>query len=147
MSTTTRRVRVAKKGREAGSKSQAHPKGLAIRRDAQEFAPRTPAAAASMRARLGLTQARFARLLPVSVRSLATLESGTAATEAVARRLTELERLTDALLEVIQEKSLGQWLQTPNPAFDGLAPLEIIERGQTDRLWEMIYFLRSGVAS
>jgi DNA-binding transcriptional regulator YiaG len=98
-----------------------------------------------LRHRLQLTQAVFARLLPVSVRSLATLESGTIPTEVVARRLNELKRLTNALSEVIQKESLGKWLQTPNEAFDGLKPLEVIDRGEVDRLWSMIFFLRSGV--
>ncbi len=102
---------------------------------------------ASLRKRLQLKQAEFARLVPVSVRSLATLEKGTPPTDVVARRLTELQRLTNALSEVIQQESLGIWLQTPNTAFDGLKPLEVIDRGESDRLWKMIYFLRSGVPS
>jgi hypothetical protein len=106
-----------------------------------------PDMVASLRERLQMNQAVFARLLPVSVRSLATLESGTPPTDVVNRRLTELLRLTNALTEVIKEESLGRWLQTPNHAFDGLKPVEIIERGQTDRIWSMIYFLRSGVPS
>lgn len=102
---------------------------------------------ADLRQRLQLKQAEFARLLPVSVRSLATLESGTPPTEVVARRLIELQRLTNALSEVIKKESLGTWLQTPNTAFDGLKPLEVIDRGESDRLWAMVYFLRSGVPS
>lgn len=91
-----------------------------------------------------MKQMVFARLLPVSLRSLATLESGTPASEAVNRKVIELQRLTQALSEVIKEESLGAWLQTPNKAFDGLKPVEVIERGESDRLWSMIYFLRSG---
>lgn len=106
-----------------------------------------PGLVVNLRKRLQLKQAVFARLLPVSVRSLATLESGTAPTEAVGRRLTELQRLTNALTEVIKEESLGKWLQTPNDAFDGFKPLEIIDRGESDLIWSMIYFLRSGVPS
>jgi transcriptional regulator with XRE-family HTH domain len=106
-----------------------------------------PTLAAALRQRLQLSQPLFARLLPVSVRSLSTLESGSDPSEPVARRLTELQRLTDALTEVMQEKSVGGWLQTANAAFDGLKPLEVIERGESDRIWEMIYFLRSGVPS
>lgn len=34
---------------------------------------------------------------------------------------------------------------TPNDAFDGLKPLETIERGEIDRLWDMAYRLRSGM--
>ena len=63
----------------------------------------------------------------------------------VEHRLTE--RLATALTEVIDKQALGKWLQTPNSAFQGAKPLEVIERGESDRLWEMIYFLRSGVPS
>jgi hypothetical protein len=73
------------------------------------------------------------------------LEGGAVPSEPIARHLTELERLTRALSEVIKREALGKWLQTPNPAFGGSKPLEVIERGESDRLWEMIYFLRSGV--
>jgi DNA-binding transcriptional regulator YiaG len=100
-----------------------------------------------LRKRLQLNQGVFARLLPVSVRSLASLEGGSPPTEVVARRVVELRRLTDALAEVMKEESLGRWLQTPNEAFGDLKPLEVIERGESDRLWSMIYFLRSGVPS
>jgi DNA-binding transcriptional regulator YiaG len=100
-----------------------------------------------LRKRLKLKQPEFARLVPISQRSLATLESGTPPTPAIARRLTELQRLMDALAEIIQEESLGTWLQTPNDAFDGLKPIEVIDRGEADRLWEMIYDLRSGIPS
>jgi len=106
-----------------------------------------PAQAGALRKQLGLKQATFARLLPISVRSLAALESGSAPSEAVARRLIELSRLTEALSEVIRKESLDQWLQKPNPAFNELKPLEVIERGEIDRIWAMIFFLRSGVAS
>ena len=61
--------------------------------------------------------------------------------------MTELERLTAALSEVMRAESIGKWLKAPNPAFEGLKPLEVIDRGESDRLWEMVYFLRSGVAS
>ena len=44
-------------------------------------------------------------------------------------------------------ESIGTWLQIPNEAFDGLKPLEVIDRGEIDRLWSMIYDLRSGVPS
>jgi len=104
-----------------------------------------PPLAAKLRRQLQLSQLILARLLAISVRSLASLESGGTATEPVARRVTELARLTDALSEVIKEDSIGKWLQNPNDGFDGLKPLEVIERGECDRIWSIIYFLRSGV--
>jgi len=104
-----------------------------------------PSLALQLRRQLQLSQPVFARLLPISVRTLASLESGTQPTQPVARKVTELVRLAGALKEVMKEAALGEWLQTPNEAFDGLKPLEVIERGESDRLWSMIYFLRSGV--
>jgi hypothetical protein len=63
------------------------------------------------------------------------------------RRLREIERLQDRLAEVVQAGAVLAWLETPNPAFGGLKPLEVIERGEIDRLWNMIFYLKSGVAS
>jgi hypothetical protein len=98
----------------------------------------------AIRGRLGFTRELFARLLPTSVRSLAMIEAGGTPGESVSRRLHELRRVVDALGEVMQPAFVGEWMQTPNDAFDGLKPLEVIERGETDRIWQMIYQLRSG---
>jgi DNA-binding transcriptional regulator YiaG len=97
-----------------------------------------------LRSRLGLTRDQFARLVPVSVRHLATIESNQKPTEPVRRRFIELGRMIDALEQVIQAKAIGPWLTRPNEALGGLKPIEVIERGEVDRIWEMIFFLRSG---
>jgi hypothetical protein len=59
----------------------------------------------------------------------------------------DIERLEERLAEVVEPEAIPQWLETPNPAFDGLKPLEVIERGEIDRLWDMIFYLEWGVAS
>ena len=99
---------------------------------------------ADLRHQLEMNQSVFARLLPVSVRTLATLESGTPPTVVVTRRLVELKRLFSALSEIMKRDAIGTWLQTPIDAFSGLKPLEVIDRGEIDRIWAMIYYLRSG---
>ncbi len=58
--------------------------------------------------------------------------------------MTEVQRITDALRELVAEDAVGPWLETPNKAFDGANPLELIERGETDRTWQVIFTLRSG---
>lgn len=63
------------------------------------------------------------------------------------RQLKELRRVIEALGEVIQKDAISPWLKRPNDAFDGLKPLEVIERGEVDRIWQMIFYLRSGVPS
>lgn len=97
-----------------------------------------------IRQRLGFTRPQFARLVPVSERSLAEIEKGKPAGEAVKRSVTQIQRLVTALEEVMERQAVGPWLTTPNEAFGGLKPLEIVERGETDRIWTMIYQLRSG---
>lgn len=58
----------------------------------------------------------------------------------------EIDRLHAALAQIIDPAEIGRWLQMPNPALNDLKPLEIIERGQSDRLWRMIHQLQSGEA-
>lgn len=57
----------------------------------------------------------------------------------------KVSRLRARLAEVIVEEAIPGWLDTPNPAFDGLKPIEVIERGEIDRLWNMIFYLESGI--
>jgi hypothetical protein len=56
----------------------------------------------------------------------------------------ERRRLLDALADIIDAKVIGQWLQRPNQQFDGSTPLQVMERGESDRLWRMIWQLREG---
>ena len=52
-----------------------------------------------------------------------------------------------ALAEIMPPEHIAEWLDTPNNAFDKLKPLEVIERGEIDRIWRMVFLLRSGVPS
>jgi hypothetical protein len=60
-------------------------------------------------------------------------------------RDSEIRRLREALARVIRPDFIGPWLQNPNQAFSGLKPIEVIERGEVDRLRRMIYELESGI--
>jgi hypothetical protein len=57
----------------------------------------------------------------------------------------ELARLQRALERVMKADFVPHWLQEPNDAFAGLKPIEVVERGEIDRIWRMIYQLESGV--
>ena len=59
----------------------------------------------------------------------------------------ELNRLIAALGEIMMTATIGTWLLKPNAAFDGLKPIEVIDRGEIDRHWSMIFYLRSGSPS
>jgi DNA-binding transcriptional regulator YiaG len=99
----------------------------------------------ALRNDLGFNREVFSRLLSVSVRSLAHIEAGDSPGESITRRIKEIERIVGSLADLVPKNSIGQWMLAANDAFDGLKPLEVIERGEIDRIWRMIYFLQSGV--
>ena len=93
----------------------------------------------------GLTQTVMVRLSGYSPRSVASWSKGVAATEPARRKFTELIRLFEALKDLMEDpRQVIAWVLEPNPAFDGSTPLQVIERGESDRLWKMIYALESG---
>lgn len=101
-----------------------------------------------LREDFGVNQSMMVRLSGYSPRSIISWSKGTKATKPAAIKFTELSRLFEALADLTQNREeVTAWLETPNEAFDGSTPLQIIERGESDRLWRMIYFLRSGEPS
>jgi len=101
-----------------------------------------------LREDFGVNQSMMVRLSGYSPRSIISWSKGTKATKPAAIKFTELNRLFDALADLTQNREeVTAWLETPNEAFDGSTPLQVIERGESDRLWRMIYFLRSGEPS
>jgi hypothetical protein len=56
----------------------------------------------------------------------------------------EMDSLSDGLSRVMQPAEVGRWLKQPNSAFDGSTPLQVVERGEIDRIWRMLYDLESG---
>jgi len=91
-----------------------------------------------------LRQDLFARLSGYSLRAVAGWAAGKPISASSAQRLTEIRRLCDALSRVVKSDRIGRWLQMPNDAFDGSTPVQVIERGEVDRLWRMVYRLESG---
>ena len=100
---------------------------------------------AALRAVLRLSRQDFARLTGFSVRKIADLEKGVATKASTVQRLAEVSRLQQGLSTIMKAEFVGEWLRTPTDAFDGLKPIEAIERGQVDRLWRMIYLLEAGL--
>ncbi len=100
-----------------------------------------------MRGRLGLSRKLFSRLAGFSERAIADWESGKPVSEPGLRRIKELDLFRERLSEMVAADAIPGWLDTPNEVFNGLKPLEVIERSAIDRLWNMIFYLESGVTS
>jgi len=101
---------------------------------------------ADLRKKLGISQKGLAQLSSSSLRAVARWEAGEKPGEMAKRTLNELCRLYSGLSVVMRKDHIANWLSIPNPVFDGLKPLEIIERGESDRIWRMIYDLEAGEA-
>src|SRR5262245_36762894 len=98
-----------------------------------------------LRAALGMSQTEYARLLACSVRTLADVEQGRREpSEAAIRQQTQIARLCKAAKRVMAPAAVAAWILAPNPAFSGLKPVELIERGEIDKLWRALYAAESG---
>jgi DNA-binding transcriptional regulator YiaG len=97
-----------------------------------------------LRQALRLTRRMFSRLTGFSERAIADWEAGKDLSEPTRQRMTEMQRLQQGLARVMKREFIAEWLQVPNDAFGGLKPIEVVERGEIDRLWRMIYVLESG---
>lgn len=98
---------------------------------------------ARVREELGLKQPDFARMSGYSVR----WEAGQPVSLSARQRLAELDRLRDGLAGVMAAQHIGEWLTSPNDAVGGQTPLHVVERGEIDRLWRMIFQPEAGVAT
>jgi DNA-binding transcriptional regulator YiaG len=101
---------------------------------------------AFVRRKYGVSRALFARMVNVSERTLAEWEKTGPSDGSKLRTVRELDRLYEALSRVVKPEAIGPWLTRRNDAFDELTPMEMIESGQSGRLWQMIFFMESGVS-
>ena len=94
--------------------------------------------------RYGISYDTLTRMTGFSLRAVSNWSQGSKPSSSTAKRLTEIKRLFAALEKLVSPEAIGPWLKDPNPAFDGSTPLQVIERGETDRIWRMVYELESG---
>lgn len=99
-------------------------------------AEREPAAidVASIRAGLGISRERFARVMDVSSRTVQRWEEGGSlpTNRWVLRVLVQLQEIVDLGLRVWTPRGLHLVMTTPQPGFDGRSGLELVEEGQAE---------------
>ena len=89
--------------------------------------------------RTGVSLETFTRLLGVSRRAVGGWISGKERpNKSNQKKLNELFRLFTALNGLVELNKIGPWLEQANLELNGATPLEVIERGESDRIWRLI---------
>ena len=99
----------------------------------------------SLRHGLGMSQYDMSRMLSLSVRSLSAVENDLKKLSSDdIRRINEMTRLYEALAAIIKPQFIGEWFKEPSQLFNGLSAMEVIERGEIDRIWRMVHHIQDG---
>jgi len=89
-----------------------------------------------MRSELGLSRERMARLFDVSAKTIERWEARGAPSSAADRqRLLQIREIIDLGRIVYTDEGLRLFLTTPMPVFDGATGLQLIGRGEGERVF------------
>ena len=91
-----------------------------------------------------LTRAMLSDLTGMTFRSPTKSRRRLSLSKKQEKALSELDRLLVALSRIMQPTEIGPWLVRPHPAFDKRSPLNLVQDGEKDRIWRMLYDLSSG---
>lgn len=92
----------------------------------------------------GMNYDMLAKALSVSRRSISGWLSGQEPERINRVRINELGRLITELRTIIKPEKLKNWWNQPVANFGGSTPLQVLERGESDRIWRMIWEVREG---
>jgi hypothetical protein len=56
-----------------------------------------------------------------------------------------IDELKERLKNIVQEKFIDSWLDSPNPAFNNKTPRQMVIEQNTDQIEAMLYRLESGI--
>lgn len=105
---------------------------------------RTTEPLSSLAKEAGMNYDMLAKALSVSRRSISGWLSGREPERINRVRINEFGRLVADLRTIIRPEKLKSWWNQPIASFGGSTPLQVLERGETDRIWRMIWEIREG---
>lgn len=100
---------------------------------------------AALRDALGWSRNQMALVMNCSERALVNWEQGEPISAVYASKLRELQSVYDELRGLMKPGEVGRWLTTESEEFDGHSPADLIRRGETGRLWQSLFYLRTGM--
>jgi transcriptional regulator with XRE-family HTH domain len=83
----------------------------------------------TIRNQLGLTQEQFATTLKVNPRTIQNWEAGVGLSQ-LEKRAADIAEFADILNDYISRDKQNDWLRTPNEAFGGRTPLDLLVSGR-----------------
>jgi transcriptional regulator with XRE-family HTH domain len=84
---------------------------------------------AAIREQLGLTQAQLATALKVNPRTVQNWEAGVGLSQ-LEKRAADIAEFTDIMNDYVRGEKQGEWLRSPNEAFGGQTPVELLLSGR-----------------
>jgi transcriptional regulator with XRE-family HTH domain len=96
----------------------------------------TPIGPRDLRDALRLSRERLARLIGVSAKTIERWEARPVrpARDETRERIAKLREIADLGATVYTRERLGDFMATPLPEHGGLTPLQLVERGEADRV-------------
>jgi hypothetical protein len=100
-----------------------------------------------VRLALGVSRDRMGRLLEVTSKTIGRLEDQNRlpAQSATATRLAKLKELADLGVLVYTSEGFARFMATPLPVFGGLTGLQLVERGEVERVFAELASTYEGV--
>jgi DNA-binding transcriptional regulator YiaG len=100
---------------------------------------------ANLRAALGWSRNRLAHIMNASDRAIVNWEAGDPISPVYAAKLREIQSLFNELKQLMKPEEIGPWLLTEMEEFEGRTPADLVNKGETGRLWASLFYLRSGM--
>ena len=98
-----------------------------------------------LRAALDWTRVQLASVMNASDRAIVNWEAGDPMSPVYAAKLREIQSVYNELKLLMKPEEIGRWLLTEMEEFEGRTPADVIRKGETGRIWESLFYLRSGM--
>jgi transcriptional regulator with XRE-family HTH domain len=99
----------------------------------------------TLRADLGWSRAQLAQIMNASDRAIVNWEAGEPISPVYGAKLREIQNVFNELKQLMKPDKIGRWFLSEMDEFQGHTPTELIKKGDTGRLWQSLFYLRSGM--
>ena len=100
---------------------------------------------AKLRTALGWSRNQLAHVMNASDRAIVNWEQGDPISPVYASKLREIQSVYNELKQLMKPEEIGSWLLAEMEEFEGRTPADLINKGETGRLWASLFYLRSGM--